>query len=517
MRYFFFLLVLFSFSCNDLSVTSEKEVFKYNEISEINTLDPIYSRDLAHVWAVSQLYNGLVTFDTNMQIIPSVAKSWSISENKLEYRFNLNNNVYFHSSKFFKNENRRVIADDFVYSFDRILDKNNLSPGKWVFNLVDKYYSTNDSTLIIKLLEPFSPFLGILAMQYCSVVPHEVVENSNFNKNPIGTGPFKFHKWDYGNKLVFRKNDNYFENNLPFLDGISISFIKDKNTAFLKFLQGDLDLVSGLDESYIDELLNDNRQLRESYKSRFKLKKTSYLNTEYLGFLINDSSIIDNNLRKAINCGFDREYMIKYLRKDIGQPASKGFVPNGMNSFAKEYESYKYNIKLAKKFLENSKYQGQEIKLNTTSSYLSLCEYIQKSLSEIGINISIEVNPPYVHRQMVASNKLNFFRGSWIADYADPENYFALFYSKNLTPNGPNYFNFNDSKFDSLYNLSVSLNDLNERNKLFKKMNDIIEEKSVMVPLYYDEVYRFYSNDLSDFKTNSFNALLLKEAKKNIK
>jgi peptide/nickel transport system substrate-binding protein len=118
---------------------------------------------------------------------------------------------------------------------------------------------------------------------------------------------------------------------------------------------------------------------------------------------------------------------------------------------------------------------------------------------------------------MVASNKLNFFRGSWIADYADPENYFALFYSKNLTPNGPNYFNFNDSKFDSLYNLSVSLNDLNERNKVFKKMNDIIEEKSVLVPLYYDEVYRFYSNDLSDFKTNSFNALLLKEAKKNIK
>ena len=106
MRYFFFLLVLFSFSCNDLSVTSEKKVFKYNEISEINTLDPIYSRDLAHVWVVSQLYNGLVTFDTNMQIIPSVAKSWSISENKLEYRFNLNTNVCFHSSEFFKKENR---------------------------------------------------------------------------------------------------------------------------------------------------------------------------------------------------------------------------------------------------------------------------------------------------------------------------------------------------------------------------------------------------------------------------
>ena len=74
MRYFFFLLVLFSFSCNDLNVISDKKVFKYNEISEINTLDPIYSRDLAHVWVVSQLYNGLVTFDTNMQIIPSVAK-----------------------------------------------------------------------------------------------------------------------------------------------------------------------------------------------------------------------------------------------------------------------------------------------------------------------------------------------------------------------------------------------------------------------------------------------------------
>ena len=85
---------------------------------------------------------------------------------------------------------------------------------------------------------------------------------------------------------------------------------------------------------------------------------------------------------------------------------------------------------------------NKEIILSTTSSYLDLCEYIQNQLQDIGLKVRVEVSPASTHRQMVATSKLNFFRGSWIADYPDAENYLSLFYSKNFCPNGPNYTHF---------------------------------------------------------------------------
>ena len=114
----------------------------------------------------------------------------------------------------------------------------------------------------IKLKNPFPAFLSLLSMQYCSVVPKEIIEGGNFNLHPIGTGPFKFQFWQHGVKLILRKNDKYFEKingeRLPYLDAVAISFIKDKQSAFMKFIQGELDFISGIDASYKDEILNYN-------------------------------------------------------------------------------------------------------------------------------------------------------------------------------------------------------------------------------------------------------------------
>ncbi len=125
------------------------------------------------------------------------------------------------------------------------------SSGSWVLKNVDSIYSVNDSILKIELTKEFKPFLGILSMKYCSVVPREVVENfgDEFGQNPIGTGPFLFKKWDQNIKLVLRKNDEYFEKDitgkkLPYLDGISISLIPDKKSEFMELIAGRLDMVS---------------------------------------------------------------------------------------------------------------------------------------------------------------------------------------------------------------------------------------------------------------------------------
>ena len=125
--------------------------------------------------------------------------------------------------------------------------------------------------------------------------------------------------------------------------------------------------------------------------------------------------------------------MLKFLRNNIGTPAINGFIPLGLPSFSADLEGYNYNPEMAKQLIEENQFDlNTEIVLSTTSSYLDLCEYIQNQLGEIGLNVKVEVNPPSTHRQMVATSKLSFFRGSWIADYPDAENYLSLFYSNNF-------------------------------------------------------------------------------------
>jgi peptide/nickel transport system substrate-binding protein len=245
----FSVFLIFS-SCGKHKNQNEKRtVFKYNESAGISSLDPAFAKDQSNIWAINQIYNGLVQLDDSLNIEPCIAKSWVISDSGITYTFTLRKDVYFHDLEMFKNIKRRVVASDFVYSFNRILDEKVASPGAWVLNNVKKttnrfeFNALNDTTLIINLNEPFPPFLGLLSMQYCSVVPREVVEfyGKDFRKHPVGTGPFKLKLWKEDVKLVLTKNENYFEfdgkTRLPYLDAVSISFIKDKQSAVLEFIK----------------------------------------------------------------------------------------------------------------------------------------------------------------------------------------------------------------------------------------------------------------------------------------
>ena len=186
-----FLYLLFSLSCGSPIQDENLSIFRYNQASGIATLDPAFAKDQATIWACNQLFSGLVQLNRNLEVRPSIAKSWEISENGLQYIFFLRANVFFHSHEIFK-EKRRVVASDFTYSFNRLKSKELAAPGAWVLSNVESYSAINDSTFAINLKKPFPPFLGILSMQYCSVVPKEIVENVNFRQQPIVTGPFKY-------------------------------------------------------------------------------------------------------------------------------------------------------------------------------------------------------------------------------------------------------------------------------------------------------------------------------------
>ncbi|MGC9341720.1 MAG: ABC transporter substrate-binding protein [Bacteroidales bacterium] len=535
-KYLFLVLIVFTFySCGEGNQSDNPNVFRYNESRGIVSLDPAFTRDQTMIWPALQLYNGLVQMDKELDVKPAIAEEWEISDDGRVYIFHLRNDVFFHDHEIFPGgKGVKVTAYDFEYSFKRILDPKIASPGFWIFNKLDKsqhagFKAINDSTFSIWLTEAFPPFLGMLTMPYCSVIPQEISNHPelDISREPIGTGPFRFKLWRRDEKLILLKNENYFEtdvdgNKLPYLDGISISFIKDKQSEFLEFLLGNIDFLSGLHAVYKDELTTRTGNLNPEYEGKFILDSEPYLNTEYLGFLADTSNkdllgspIHNVNFRKAVNFGFDRSKMLKYLRNNMGTPAVHGFLPGGLPFHDLEsIKGFDYYPDSVWYYLEKAGYsKGEdipEITLTTTSDYLDLCEFIQYELSGFGVKIILDVATGGAYRNKMANGHLLFFRGSWIADYPDPENYLSLFYSENKSPAGPNYTRFQDPFYDSLYLEALKTVDSAERKNLYNLMDQYLVNEAVIVPLFYDKVVRFFPVTVKNFESNPLNLLILK-------
>ena len=520
-------IIFFLFSCSQKQEEDRSHmVFRYNEYGSITSLDPAFSRNLPNIWATTHMFNSLVQLNDDLEIIPDLAEQWTISSDGLVYEFQIREDVFFHQHPAFgKSKTRKVNASDFAFSLKRLLDPQLASPGGWVLQNVERIEAKNDQLLIITLKQPFPAFLGLLSMRYCSVVPKEIVTKTegNFRKNPIGTGPFAFKYWEEDVKLVLRKNPLYFERDdlglsLPYLESISISFVPDKQSEFMLFLQEKLDILNTLDNSYKDELLTQHGTLKEKYKEKINLQKGPYLNTEYLGFYLDSPSPVIKSplIREAINIGFDRKKMMTYLRNNIGFIGNKGFIPKGLSGHPKEvvlkYQPEKA-AELVKTFEKETGLKA-EITLATDANYIDLCEYIQRELQKIGISIKVDMMPPATLKQARSKGKLEMFRSNWIADYPDAENYLSLFYSKNFSPTGPNYTHFYSPTFDSLYENSFFINDAQKRGEIYQSMDSLAMSKHPLIPLYYDQVLRFSHKSVSGLNLNPVNVLKLKKIRK---
>ena len=346
-------------ACESAPQQDSKKVFRYNQQNPITSLDPAFAKNQANMWGIDHLFNGLVYLDDSLNIIPCLAKSWTISADGLQYTFHLNNNVYFHDNPCFTNgKGRKMVASDVVYSLNRIIDSTVNSTGSWIFK--DRVQSQNpfaaadDSTFILRLEKPFRPMLGILTMQYCCIVPHEAVEfyKKDYRKNPVGTGAFVFKKWLENQGLFLIKNQNYWEKDslgqqLPYLDGVRISFMPDRKTAYLEMMKGKLDYMVGIESSVVNELLTQDGELQPKQLGKIQLIKTPYLNSEYLGFNMNfegrkNDPLSIKKVRQALNYGFDRELMLRTLRNSMGKPSISGFAPRGLPSFDANTEGYSF-------------------------------------------------------------------------------------------------------------------------------------------------------------------------------
>lgn len=514
---------------------SDKKVFHYNEQTGISSLDPAFAKNQSIMWPVHQLYNTLVEVDGHLQIVPSLAKNWEISEDRLIYTFHLRDDVFFHDDACFPNgKGRKLRAADIEYSLSRIMDKNTASPGAWIFNRkvdsLQPFRAINDSTFQLKLAKPYSPILGILSMQYCSVVPGEAVDKygNDFRRHPVGTGPFQYVAWVEGQALVLTKNKNYFEkdsagNRLPYLEGIKITFFDSKATEFLLFRQNKLEFINDIDPSFKDEVLTKRGVLKKDWEGKIKLHTSPYLNTEYLGILFDSTNEILKNsplkskkIRQAINYGFDRRKMILYLRNSLGTAAESGFVPLGLPSFdTAAVKGYYYDPAMSRRLLAEAGFPDGKnlpvVKLLTVPIYADMANFIAKQLDEAGIPVQVDVVQKSLLLEMTSNSRALFFRGSWIADYPDAENYLSVFYSKNPAP--PNYTRYNNPRFDALFEQALSEENDSLRLRLYQQADQVMISDAPVVPLWYDKAVHLVQTNVTGFFPNALNLLELRRTR----
>ena len=501
-------------SCSQTDEDSEKNFFRMNISVEINSLDPGFATTQHKMWLVSQIYETLVTVDSNMNLQPELATKWEILDSGKRYRFYLRRNVKFHYSK------EPLTARDVAESFYRLIDPEVAAPGAWIFNdrvrQDSPFVVVNDSIIDIYLERPFAPFLYMLTMPYASIISRKAIKEryKDLHRYADGTGPFKLKTWEE-EALVLVKNEDYWKkdpegNRLPYLDGIFVSFITDPQIELHMFLQNKLDFITAGSPPVLNKIMDRTGKIYDNILKIAKPVKHNFLNTEYLGFLLDSNALdpahrvlLNPTVRKALSLAIDRQNLIGTSKYGLGLTFTSGFVHPGL--WTKPETIPPYNPSLASKLLAQAGFPGgkgfPELTIYTPPTYLDYMLIVQKQWEDnLGIKTNIEVMQPATLREMMVKGRLPIFRGSWIADYPDPETFLVVFYSKMPAP--PNYTRFSNPFFDSLYEQALTTFDQKKRQELYKKMDSVIIEQAPVIVLFHDQALRLLSKRIKGFKIN---------------
>jgi len=450
------------------------------------TLDPALSIDTHAVTVIQQIFDGLVQFDKNLNIIPAIARSWKISSDSLTYTFYLREGVRFHNG-------REVTAKDFVYSFTRIIDPETKSSSSSFFTGVvgakefmgrktkevkglvaqDKY------TLRVMLSEPYVPFISILAMKGAKVVPREEIEKlgENFGKLPIGTGPFKFVSMKEGEEIVLEANPDYFEGR-PYLDKV----------IFKIFHGSPYEDIFG---SFVEGTLEETRVASQEFRDPSKLKnfyivRKPILSLRFYGMQIKTKPFDNKKVRQAINLAINKEEIDREAFQGMDHITDQ-ITPLGMPGSSPAKITYPCNPKRAKELLLQAGYPGGKgippiefwsaQKAEMTQKEL---EIVKSNLANIGINLQIRTETNWKKfEEMMISYKTPMFRYAWYADIPDPDNFLGiLFHSKSQY----NYMAYHNLEVDHLLDRAKTERDYLKRMEMYRKIEEIVLEDAPIVP-----------------------------------
>ncbi|HUJ17536.1 MAG TPA: ABC transporter substrate-binding protein [Nitrospirota bacterium] len=468
------------------------------------TLDPALITDVMGGSIAAKLFNGLVRFNENLDIVPDIARSWSLSPDQRTYTFRLRRDVRFSNG-------RRVTADDFRYSFERVLTPASKAPLTWVLDKIegaDDYLAgrsrkisgirvVNDHTLALTLRQPFGPFLSLLAMTTAYVVPREEVDRlgQDFGTHPVGSGPYVLTEWKHGQSITLSAREDYFEGR-PKLNGISYRVIPEDLTAVVEFETGRLDILQIPSSEY--------RRYTTDPAWRDHVYGKPGLNSYYLGLNCTRPPFDDIRVRQAVNMAIDRQHILNTLFEKRGVLAS-GPIPPGLwknDRLTLISGGYQYDPRKAKELIEEARAKGTDVRIYIPADpeVLDIVEVIQRYLGNAGLNATITQLDWSAFKHAVNEGEPDAFWLSWWADYPDPENFlFPLFHSASVGSGG-NRTRCNDPELDRLIEAAQHTMIERQRYALYRKAEDRIIRNAPWVFMWHRADYFVVQPWVKDFK-----------------
>jgi oligopeptide transport system substrate-binding protein len=528
-------------------------ILRVNEVEAFKSLMPIAINEVNSYHIATQVYEGLVKFDqNNLEIIPAIAKSWEVSEDKTEYTFNLRTNAKFHDDPCFPNNKGRMVnagdvkfcleklssADPFNNQYD-ITMKDRVEGANQHFEASknNKYLGVsgirviNDSTVFIKLLHPDPNLLNVLTMTGCYIYPKEAVAKygNEMRTKCVGTGPFFIETIKEGEVIIMKRNNDYWGrdqdgNKLPYLKGVKWSFIRDKKTEILEFKRGNLDMVYRIPVEMFREFMG-SLENAKTRSTEFDIVSSPALNTNYYGFNLQSNPVFaKKEVRRAFNLAIDRQKIAHFTIQGEGIAAEYGMVPYAeiFEKAGYDYKSlngYKYNPEKARELMKVAGYPGgrgfPEITLEINSGggdrNILVAEVVQKMLKEnLGISININTVPLAEHVENIQAGRSEFFKFAWVSDYPSPLSFLTLFFGKHVPADKNensyiNTFRYINPVYDSIFQLARFEPDQQKRMKLFSQAENVMLEDAPFMPIFYDENFRILQKNVRNLPENLMN------------
>ncbi len=485
---------------------SQPQILRYFS-EQPGSLDPALASDAYSSLVIAQIFSPLVGLTSDLEPVPQVAESWTISRDGLVYRFNLHKGVRFHNG-------REVTADDFVYSLTRLFKEPFRSQGLAAGYLdaivgvpefiegkateISGVRALDPYHLEISLSRPYGALLSALALDQTSVVPREAVESADsipFAERPVGCGPFEFTYRRSNDFMVLAANRSYFLGR-PAID--SIVFYTPHGEVDT---QGADALIRGEAAMAILPL-----HLLGEFTGRPNIRVVRWqdLSLSFIGMNATMPPLDNPIVRQAVALAMNREAMLNLW--PAGKVLSQGIVPPGLPGYSPEQRTYSHDPEAARRLLAAAGYgPGQPLppltlwKATGNQSARQVDTVMVHSLSEAGIQVELKYCSWTELDSLITGRHAQMFGLSWVADIPDPDTFLrALFYSSS----GTNYFHFANQEVDSLLDVAQRTADPGVRMNAYRTVEKEVVEAAPLVPLFHSSTFVGLRDDLSGLEVN---------------
>ncbi|HLR72934.1 MAG TPA: ABC transporter substrate-binding protein [Pseudogracilibacillus sp.] len=479
------------------------------------SLDPSRTTEGETFKVTKNIFETLLEFeDEGTAVEPGLAKEWDVSDDGLEYTFELEEGITFHDGTDFN-------ADAVVANFERWADGDEeMFPyystmfggfGDDDEHVIESVEAADDYTVEITLKRPQAPFLKNIAMDMFAISSPAAIEehgDDDYESNPVGTGPFKFVEWKRNDSITIEKNEDYWQEGLPKLDKVVFESIPDNAARLNALTAGEIDLADGINPS-------DGEQIEGN--ADLQLFERPSMNVGYLGLTVTREPFDKKEVRQAMNHAINKEEIIDAFfegRADIAVNP----IPESIEGYNEDIEGYDYDPEKAKELLKEAGLEdGFDMELwamPVPRPYMpdgeKVAEVIQKNLADVGITAEIVTHEWATYLELAEKGDADAFMLGWTGDNGDADNFiYALLDEDNIGSNNYTYFK-NDEMHDLLIDAQTEV-DEEKRIEMYKESQEIINEEAPWVPIAHSTPLLGGASDITGFLPHPTGSDLLSE------